>query len=432
MVEVEVLKDNFYNFFDENYSNYIIKKWLYKDTIYVVDVYFEGYKIGFDFYLENNSMHVDYIIRNINKNDKYFSKRKNYLYSGDDLTILLSTIDVFLEKLKKTNNDQYDYMISVIIPIYNRQNLIGDCIFSLNSQKIDPNKFEVIFVDDFSSDNSVDVIKENISNELNYKILKRPINSGSASAPRNDGILAAKGKYIYFVDSDDYIYEYTLKEMLTMAEENSSDIVYVKYSGDKGRPWGKRPFLKGNVSDAKISKNHLVRSLMSSKLIRSNIIKSNNIFYPLHIKVGEDRVFMMSILSLCNKFSILGEKPYYYITNHDFGRITSSGLNLRADLDINLLVFNNVSFNCGDNKSKKVELLSSWMNVFLESYVGLRLKNKKISQIEKIKYLNDLYFIFSPYSNIISDKFIYSEFLNIYKLFINKKFEKCVQLVTSA
>lgn len=425
-------KEVFFSFFNNCHKNIVAKQWVYKEKIYVVDVYFEGYKLGFDLNIDSGKFSVDCVVRNYKNNDKVFTSKKNNIIQSNNFEAIFPSINDFLIKIKESINSLYDFEISVIIPVYNREGLIKKCIESLNQQSLPKDKFELIFIDDFSSDKSIAVIEEGINKEINFKILKRPINSGSASAPRNDGILAAKGKYIYFIDSDDYIYEYTLKEMLTMAEENSSDIVYAKYSGDKGRPWGKRPFLKGNVSDAKISKNHLVRSLMSSKLIRSNIIKSNNIFYPLHIKVGEDRVFMMSILSLCNKFSILGEKPYYYITNHDFGRITSSGLNLRADLDINLLVFNNVSFNCGDNKSKKVELLSSWMNVFLESYVGLRLKNKKISQIEKIKYLNDLYFIFSPYSNIVSDKFIYSEFLNIYKLFINKEFEKCVQLVTSA
>lgn len=421
MVGIEVIKDNFYNFFDKNYSNYIIKKWLYKDKIYVVDIYFEGYKIGFDFYLENNSMHVDYIIRNINKSDNCFSKRKNNLYRGGDLTILLSTIDNFLEKLKKINDDQYDYMISVIIPVYNRENLIGDCIFSLNSQKLDPNKFEVIFVDDFSSDNSVDVIKENISNKLNYKILKRPINSGSASAPRNDGILAAKGKYIYFVDSDDYIYDYTLHDLLNMAENNSSDVVYAKYNGDKGRSWGKRPFSKGNIDSAFISDHHLVRSLMCSKLIRTSLLKNNFIFFPLDIKIGEDRVFMMSVLGSSSKVSILGEKPYYYITNHDSDKLTNSGSNLTHDYEVVSRVFKMIS-DCSLGEKNKILLFSCWMNVVLEAYIINKLKSKNHDLSKKQIYFNKIIFQFKVYSFLFDENLIYREFKGWNELFLKSDF----------
>lgn len=414
-------KEVFFSFFNNFYPQFVLKKWVYQENTYVVDIYFEGYKIGFDLYLKENLIHVDYVVRNFNKSDKSFSKRKDNLYIGDNLTILFSKIKIFLENLKKMNDDQYDYVISVIIPVYNRKNLLGDCISSLNSQKLDPNKFEVIFVDDFSSDNSVDVIKENLSNKLNYKILKRPINSGSASAPRNDGILAAKGKYIYFVDSDDYIYDYTLCDLLDMAENNSSDVVYAKYDGDKGRSWGKRPFAKGNINSALISDHHLVRSLMCSKLIRTSLLKNNFIFFPLDIKIGEDRVFMMNVLASSAKISILGEKPYYYITNHDSDKLTNNVSNLIHDYEVVSRVFKVINDSSLDKKNK-ISLFSCWMNVVLEAYIIGKLKSKSHDVAKKQMYFNKIRFQFKIYSFLFDENFVYKEFRDWCELFLKSDF----------
>src|SRR5690606_1493320 len=142
-------------------------------------------------------------------------------------------------------------------------------------------------------------------------------------------------------------------DLLNMAENNSSDVVYAKYNGDKGRSWGKRPFSKGNIDSAFITDHHLVRSLMCSKLIRTSLLKNNFIFFPLDIKIGEDRVFMMSVLGSSSKVSILGEKPYYYITNHDSDKLTNSGSNLTHDYEVVSRVFKMIS-DCSLGEKNKI------------------------------------------------------------------------------
>ncbi len=257
--------------------------------------------------------------------------------------------------------------------------------------------------------------------------MKRPINSGSASAPRNDGILAAKGKYIFFLDSDDYIYSYTLIEMLNSIKKNDADLVYIKYDGDKGRSWGKRPFIKGDVLGASISGNHLVRSLMSSKLIRSDIIKDNKIFYPMNIKVGEDRLFMMQVLIACKKINILGSKPYYYITNHDQVRLTHSGSDFSSDYRIVSGVFNEIILS-NLNLESKSEILSSWLNVFIESYLVLRLVSKSVTLEEKKSYFSKLFFDFERFKNIVDTSLIYEDLREIYFSFLQNNLELVIEL----
>ncbi|NNH34574.1 glycosyltransferase family 2 protein [Acinetobacter sp. NIPH 2377] len=426
---MENFKDIYFDFFINNYKENLVKTWVYKDSTYVVDLYFEGFNIAFDLQLINNLFVVDRVVRNY-ENNTIFQEKKLTLIKSSNTSEIIEFLGGYLAEIRDSVNNLYAYKISVIIPVYNRQNLIGKCIESLNNQNLDKSDFEVIFIDDYSSDKSIEAIETKVSKDINYRILKRPINSGSASAPRNDGILAAKGKYLFFIDSDDYIFEYTLKEMIEIAEYNSSDLVYIKYDGDKGRPWGVRPFLKGNVQSASIGKNHLVRSLMSSKLIRSKILKDNKIFYPLDIIVGEDRVFMISILSSAKKISILGEKPYYYITNHDFGRLTQSGVDLKSDLKIVYLSFRNI-LHSGKIESEKIVFLSCWFNVVLESYILLRLRSKKISANEKNIYFKKLYRESKDFINLVDIRFIYKELIPVFDAFKKSDFNSCLNLSLS-
>ena len=74
------------------------------------------------------------------------------------------------------------YDVSIIVPVYNRENLIKPCIESINSQTYDKSKWEVIFVDDASTDKTIETIETLIDKNINYRILKRPIGSGNASA----------------------------------------------------------------------------------------------------------------------------------------------------------------------------------------------------------------------------------------------------------
>lgn len=421
--------DELFLFIDNKLSEYCKRKWIYKENTLVIDFEYQSLSFAYDIYFESGLFQLDIVNRKSDQKSsvKLLSEKKTKLLQANTFKEVLDKIVETFTSILEDYESRYTYQISMIVPVYNREKLIEKCIYTINEQTLENKYFEVIFVDDFSSDNSVDVIKKLIGNHVNYRILQRPINSGSASAPRNDGLMAAKGKYIYFVDSDDYIYPYTLKDMLVQAQQNNSDVVYVKYDGDPGRPWGKRPFVKGDVSKADIATNHLVRSLMSSKLIRSDILKDNKIYYPLDIKVGEDRVFMMEVLSHASRYSILGNKPYYYIVNHDEGRLTHVGIDLVADFKINNRVIDNI-FIASMSESKRSAILSSWINVLVESYLVLRLLHKKVTLEAKKKYFSRLYFKYKQHEKVIDQKYIYKEFREIFGKFLQNDFDSCVKL----
>lgn len=116
------------------------------------------------------------------------------------------------------------YKLSIIVPIYNVENYIGRCVLSLMKQTAGLDKYEVIFVNDGTKDNSIDVLKEFVKGDasFNYTILHK-MNGGLSSA-RNFGVNNASGEYIWFVDSDDWIEPNSVEILLPLIEQ-SPDIV---------------------------------------------------------------------------------------------------------------------------------------------------------------------------------------------------------------
>lgn len=111
-------------------------------------------------------------------------------------------------------------ILSVIIPMYNAENFIGVCLDSLLEQNL--NDYEIIIVNDGSNDKSEEIVKKYIKKHSNI-VLYNQSNSGNGAA-RNKGIELARGKYLYFLDSDDYITNNVLDKILFVLEKENLDI----------------------------------------------------------------------------------------------------------------------------------------------------------------------------------------------------------------
>jgi len=112
--------------------------------------------------------------------------------------------------------------ISVIVPMFNRLKYIDECLDSALKQDVD---VELIVVDDCSSDGGYEHVLEKYGSLPNVTILRNEENQG-VSFSRNRGILAAKGEYIQFIDSDDYIVENSLGRLYKLAVINELDVLH--------------------------------------------------------------------------------------------------------------------------------------------------------------------------------------------------------------
>lgn len=124
--------------------------------------------------------------------------------------------------------------LSIIVPVYNVEKYIHPCFESIFKQGLDENDFEVIIVNDGSTDNSMEMISDIISQHNNIRIIKQ-VNQG-LSVARNNGITAARGEYILLPDSDDLLIENTLPILLNKALETKVDIIaadFIKLSDEE-------------------------------------------------------------------------------------------------------------------------------------------------------------------------------------------------------
>ena len=112
--------------------------------------------------------------------------------------------------------------LSVIVAVYNVSIYLDKLISTLNAQTLEKDRFEIIFVDDNSSDDSVEKIKKLMSSDIDYKVLSKE--NGGLSDTRNFGILNSSSEYIMFIDGDDYVDQTFLSKMLNKMNESEYDI----------------------------------------------------------------------------------------------------------------------------------------------------------------------------------------------------------------
>lgn len=303
------------------------------------------------------------------------------------------------------------YDVSIIVPVYNREEIIKPCIESINSQTYDKTKWEVIFIDDASTDNSINTIESLIDKSINYRILRRPIASGNASAPRNEGIKASLSKYVFFLDSDDYVDSQLLENGIALAMKNDSDIVYVKVKAI-GRHMTSKPFNQGNIDDANPLKNHLIRTLAPFKFVKRELLSNNTILYIPSIIKAEDQIFFIQVLSKSNKVSILADKTYYIQQAHEGDHLSKAKHSLDSFIDTIIIPLNSIYMSRLD-EDKKIMIYSAWL---LRSTERIRDLTKKINI--KNRNFEDMFYLISDYFNIRKNLFDVSQVYEKEKLLV--------------
>lgn len=115
--------------------------------------------------------------------------------------------------------------LSFILPFYGVERYIGKCLESIYAQNVPEDQYEVICVNDCSPDHSEDVVLEYSKEHTNLTLIRHEVNR-KLGAARNTGLKAAKGKYVWFIDTDDYIQENCLSHVLELCEQNDLEILH--------------------------------------------------------------------------------------------------------------------------------------------------------------------------------------------------------------
>ncbi|WP_030045344.1 glycosyltransferase family 2 protein, partial [Streptomyces resistomycificus] len=229
--------------------------------------------------------------------------------------------------------------VSVIVPVYNPGTYIEDCVASLLRQSLPPDEYEVIFVDDGSTDETPARLDE-VAAENTLVTVVHQQNSGWSGKPRNVGIAAAQGEYVMFVDNDDYLGDEALERMYDYGVANGADVVIGKMAG-KGRPVPVELFRR-NHPRATVENAPLIDSLTPHKMFRRAFLDDIGLRFPEGRRRLEDHVFVTEAFLRADNVSVLSDYVCYYHVKRDdasnagFQRFDPGGYfkNLREALDV--------------------------------------------------------------------------------------------------
>lgn len=205
--------------------------------------------------------------------------------------------------------------VSVIIPLYNAEKNIVECLETLLAQTL--KNFEVIIVDDCSTDSSVAIV-ESYSSKLGgrLKLSHTNKNSGKPALPRNKGLTLSRGEYVLFIDDDDLLTPTALEELFTLAKTYDADVVHCEkyFSTDASlnavqlfgnavkRDFVDKPTWEPYILPERIQKikQHLFMVMPWLKFVKRDLLIENNIIFPNIVR--DDDIWTWQLLFCAEKF----------------------------------------------------------------------------------------------------------------------------------
>jgi len=269
-----------------------------------------------------------------------FIKYNKKMMMNNNIEAYLNSIKEYIDlinqkKLKaiKYNCEIINPKISFISPVFNKEKYLNSLILSIQYQYL--SDFEIIFIDDCSSDRSINIINKFSKIDSRIKLIKNKRNKGTLYS-RSQGALLSKGEYIIFIDSDDLIlrdglynsYNYIKNNDLSMVQFNtifkrndslSLSIRYYKYEKVIVQPILSYIFY---YNEATMKGDELNTALWDKLVKRETVIKAMNFigkdYYNEIIRIENDVILLFSIFKMADSYQYINETGYFYIrTNND-------------------------------------------------------------------------------------------------------------------
>ena len=232
-------------------------------------------------------------------------------------------------------------MVSIVVPIYNAENYLRRCVDSILNQEY--TDFELLLVNDGSTDASGDICEEYGDRDPRVIVIQKE-NTG-VSDSRNRALDRARGKYLQFLDSDDWITPDATRLFVRAAEEYGCDMVI----SDFYRVVGERLSTKGDIEEEGVLTReefaaHMMENpadfyygVLWNKLYRRDIVEEHNLRMDTDINWCEDFMFNLEYIRYAKVFYALHAPIYYYVKRK--GSLASQGINISKTVKMKLNVF---------------------------------------------------------------------------------------------
>lgn len=204
-------------------------------------------------------------------------------------------------------------LVSVVVPIYNVEKYLRKCIETIVNQTY--NNIEIILVNDGSTDNCLQICNDFKQKDKRIKVINKE--NGGLSDARNTGLKNAHGKYICFIDSDDYVHENYVEELYGTIIENNAQIAVCNFEkvDEKNKFISKRNIADQIISGKKVIERFNDKDFKPAAIVAWNKMYDINLFkniiYPVG-KIHEDEFTTYKLFYISKKVAITSKALYYY------------------------------------------------------------------------------------------------------------------------
>lgn len=255
------------------------------------------------------------------------------------------------EKIHFQNQSKYEKstdLVSVIIPVYNAEKYINQCIDSIIDQTY--KNLQIIIVNDGSTDNTPEICEEYCKKDGRIEFYNKK--NGGVSSARNYGISKSYGKWVLFIDSDDWLEINTIEQCMNHLQNGEYDICFIGYKACYSERGIQQIFVEDKIKVVEIEKKDfqsfqenilnrdrkvcvnrkLIKLASAGKMYRRDLIVQNNIYFPESINNGEDAVMNLYAYYYAKK-GICIEKELYCYRQHNESETHKLNMNIEKCMD---------------------------------------------------------------------------------------------------
>lgn len=247
-------------------------------------------------------------------------------------------------------------LISIVVPIYNCERYLEKCVDSLVNQSFQ--NIEIILIDDGSKDRSLEICNQYKAKDNRIKVFSQ--NNSGVSSARNLGISIATGKWISFVDSDDFVeHELYSKMKYLMDIHSDSELYCFNYISDENDKEviinGKNVFEELNSSEIQIGifEKEYINGFVWNKIFSTNILRIDNMKFDTEIFGCEDLLFCFNYIKKIKKSVYINDALYHYVKHNSSSSNVSYGLKQLTSLNAYEVM---IEDDCLDQEMKKIIL----------------------------------------------------------------------------
>ncbi len=275
-------------------------------------------------------------------------------------------------------------IISIIIPVYNEEARIEQCIRSIQNQTIED--VEIIAVNDGSTDESYDILQR--LRELDSRIIILNFTNKGAAVARTQGLKNSTGKYVGFVDADDWIEPTMFETLISTIETDKTDLVVC----DILKEYPHLSYSVLQLSTHEIISERLLEKMIlmefdysiCNKLYKRDLLLKNNITFDEDLRLSQDALFNFCVFSCINKLSITPQPLYHYVAKEN--SLMASPQKKRIE-SFNYIITAFRNFCTKNNKEKEWKIFEKNIGWGYQKYLfNLLLKSNYTDNIGLIKY----------------------------------------------